>query len=388
MNSRERLLKTIEGKITDRVPVSLFIHDEGNFLMQVYDDLDMNDPLGCKFKLIDFLRELGTDIHLRMIHGMLPKNICYGGLNVESANNWEVSSKEYKHGKTLVKSYEIKTPKRKFYQEFSISEIAPGTVVHNCTKKPIKDLKDLETAIEFEPSLDKEYIKELSSMVIAVKEYLKDDGITSIWAPGGSFNAASSLIDLDILYSIFLTDRSFFEKLMDFCIKRTFPVIEAMCNSGVDVINIGGNVPGGFLGKKIYDEYILPYERKYIDFIKSFGIKTLYHNCGQAMGLIDSYKDLESDIVEPFSPPPLGDGDLKKVKELYGSKFTIIGNIDQINIIKDGTIDLVRKVTRETVEIGKTGGNFILQNADYLDYGTPVENVKAYVETGIAYGRY
>ena len=44
---------------------------------------------------------------------------------------------------------------------------------------------------------------------------------------------------------------------------------------------------------------------------------------------------------------------------------------------------MVREVTKKTVEIGKTEGKYILQSADYLEYDTPMDNVKAYIETGI-----
>jgi uroporphyrinogen-III decarboxylase len=244
------------------------------------------------------------DIILRMLHGMTPFWISYGGLNTETqTDDWEIVSDKYTRGKSLVESYIIKTPERELSQEFSSSEVAPGTINYACTKKPIKNIKDLEAARKYEPPMDKKYPQKLREMVSKVRTYLKNDGVTSIWAPGGSFNAASNLIKLDLLYSLFLTDRLFFEKLIDFCIKRTFPFIEAICLSGVDIINFGGNVPGGFLGKDMYDKYALPHEKKYIDFANSFGTKTLYHNCGEAMVLIDSYKELGSDIVEPFSPP-------------------------------------------------------------------------------------
>ncbi len=386
---RERLLKVINGEIPDRVPVSLFIHDEGNFLKQVCPELNLDNPFGCKLKLIDFEKEIGLDIILRMLHGMTPFWISYGGLNTETQTaNWEVSLKEYEKGESLVKSYLIKTPKKELLQEFSISEIAPGTFSYACTKKPIRNIEDLEVAIKYEPPMNRDYPEKVKDMVTKVKAYLGNYGITSVWVPGGSFNAASNLINLDMLYSLFLTDKIFFEKLMGFCIKRTFPFIEAICNSGVDTVSIGGNVPGGFLGPKIYEEYALPYEKKYIEFAKSKGVKTIYHNCGQIMGLIDSYKKLGSDIVEPFSPPPLGDGDLKEAKEKANGKFVIIGNVDQVNVLQKGSTNLVREVTKKTVEIGKTEGKYILQSADYLEYDTPMDNVKAYIETGIKYGRY
>ncbi|MBA7678948.1 hypothetical protein ES703_87228 [subsurface metagenome] len=92
MTSRDRILSVINGDIPDRVPVSLFIHDEGNFLKQACLDLDLDKPLDCKYKLIDLQRELGLDIILRMLHGMTPFWISYGGLNTETqTDSWENS---------------------------------------------------------------------------------------------------------------------------------------------------------------------------------------------------------------------------------------------------------------------------------------------------------
>ena len=106
------------------------------------------------------------------------------------------------------------------------------------------------------------------------------------------------------------------------------------------------------------------------------------------MVLAQSYQKLQVDMIEAFAPPPLGDGDLKKAKMLSEGSYTIVGNVDQINVMKQGSVDEVKRMTRETVETGKKGGRFVLQNADYLEHGTPEENVRAYVETGLEYGVY
>jgi uroporphyrinogen-III decarboxylase len=197
------------------------------------------------------------------------------------------------------------------------------------------------------------------------------------------------LVDLKDLYALFITDYSFYEKLMDFCLARALTWLEAVCVSGVDTVSVGGNTPGGFLGREYYEKYILKYEKKYIESAKRLGVRTIYHNCGEIMCLVESYKKLGTDVVESFAPPPiLGDGDLRLAKTMSEGTFAIIGNIDQVEVLKNGTVDLVRKVTKETVEIGKPGGKFILQSADYLEAGTPIDNVKAYIETGLKYGQY
>ena len=43
MTGRERFLKVFSGESTDRVPITLFIADQGHFLNQMYPDVDSQD---------------------------------------------------------------------------------------------------------------------------------------------------------------------------------------------------------------------------------------------------------------------------------------------------------------------------------------------------------
>jgi uroporphyrinogen-III decarboxylase len=114
----------------------------------------------------------------------------------------------------------------------------------------------------------------------------------------------------------------------------------------------------------------------------------MYHNCGQVMNLVESYKQLGVRAVEPFSPHPLGDADLAKVKQIVGNAYVILSGIDQVNVLQGGTIDQVKRVTEDTIRTGKPSGGFIMQSVDFLEYGTPVENVAAYVQTALEHAAY
>jgi hypothetical protein len=122
------------------------------------------------------------------------------------------------------------------------------------------------------------------------------------------------------------------------------------------------------------------------------GVPAMYHNCGQIMNLAESYKALGACVVEPFSPPPtLGDADLKRAVDLIRGDYAIIGGIDQVNVLKNGCSDDVRWATEQTIKTGKQTEQrrrFILQSADFLEYGTPIENVEAYVATGLEHAVY
>ena len=43
----------------------------------------------------------------------------------------------------------------------------------------------------------------------------------------------------------------------------------------------------------------------------------------------------------------------------------------------------MKEETKRIMKIGKPGGKFIMQPVDFLEYGTPLENVEAYVKTAI-----
>ncbi len=390
MNSRERFLAVLSGKMPDRVPVTLFIQDQGHFLNQLCPEADPQDFETLQLKVIEIQRQFGADVFVRMLFGLNdPLSIHMGGLNVsQQTDRWEVHTEESRRGTTTAWASTIRTPDGTLKQEFSRSEIRPGTFVYACTQKPIKTPADLEIAVRHEPPMPQSFKENAKRRVGRIKAALGDDGIVGSWSPHGPFNNASLLIDHQELYTLFLTDYEFYERLMRFAMNRILDYARAMDEAGVDVQCVGGNVPGGFLGKKTYDRYILPFEREYIQLIQRGGTPAMYHNCGQIMNLVESYVELGVRVVEPFSPPPLGDADLGRVKALVQGRYVILSGIDQVNALQKGSMDQVRRATEQAILAGKPGGGFILQPVDFLEYGTPPENVAAYVAAALEHAAY
>ncbi len=248
MNSRERFLAVLDGKMPDRVPVTLFIVDQGHFINQVYPHVDPQDFETLHLKVIEIQRQLGVDVFVRMCYGLNdPLSIHMGGLNVSrQTDDWEVHTKESRQGNTTRQHSTIRTPDGVLTQEFSCNELRPGTFVYACTKKPIKTPGDLEIAIRHEPGMPEAFKNNAKQRVQRIKAALGDDGIVGSWSPHGPFNNASLLIDHQELYSLFLTDFEFYERLMTFAMNRILDYAQAMVDAGVDVQCVGGNVPGGF----------------------------------------------------------------------------------------------------------------------------------------------
>lgn len=391
MTSRERFLNVLKGQTPDRVPVTLFVADTGHFASQLYPDVDAWDFETLQLKVIEIQKQLGLDVFVRMLFCTDDSfHWLFGGVDIDhQTENWRIETAEHmKDDKTLVKKSIITTPGGVITQEMSIHTSRNGTWMMACTEKPIKKPSDLDIAIKYEPRMPADWPQRAAKRISTIKKALGDDGILGVWSPYGPFNMVSLLIDHTELYSIFLTEPDYYKKLMNFAIDRGTDYLRAIDAAGIDVHCIGGNVAGGFLGEKFYDEYILPFEKRYIDIVQENGTAACYHNCGQIMNLVKSYKKLGATWVEPFSPFPLGDADLAKAKEIVGNAYVITGGIDQVSVFQNGTIDEVKKITEKTIKIGKPGGMFVLQSADFLEYGTPINNLEAYVETAMQYAAY
>ena len=82
MTARERFLRVLAGEMPDRVPVTLFIVDQGHFLNQMYPDVDPWDFEALQLKVIELQRQLGVDVFVRVLFGLNdPLSIHMGGLN-------------------------------------------------------------------------------------------------------------------------------------------------------------------------------------------------------------------------------------------------------------------------------------------------------------------
>ena len=386
MNSRERLLKALKGEKTDRVPVTLFIQSQGHFATQLEPSADPWDFDAAQKRIIDFQRKLGLDVHVRMLffNSHDPVFAHWDLLNFQNeTKDWKVKITKESAGSTAKYHHLISTPEGELSQIFCVNEERPGIFMFGSTEPPIKTPDDLKIAMKYEPEYSKETKQKMKESVASVREYLGDDGIISAWTNGGLFSNVAGLIDQTELYSLFLEDEGYYDDLMRFAKKRVFHYTDAVLDTGVDAICVRGNAAGGFIGNRCFEEYVLPYEREYIAYCQRNGTPVIYHNCGKAMELLPSYLKLGAMNMEPWSPSPLGDGNLDKVHKALHGEFSVTSGVDQVNVIQNGSIEDVRKTTLEIMENGKKFDSFIMQNVDFLEFGTPIENVEEYAKTAL-----
>lgn len=366
--------------------MTLFFQSQGHFLTQLEPSADPWDFDAAQKGIIDFQRKLGLDVHVRMLffNSHEPVFAHWDLLNFQNeTENWKVKITKETSGSTTKYHHLISTPEGELRQVFCINEERPGIFMFGSTEPPIKTYEDLKIVMKYEPEYSKETKQKMKESVASIREYLGDDGIISAWTNGGLFSNVAGLMDQTELYSLFLEDEEYYDKLMKFAKQRVFRYTDAVLETGVDAICIRGNAAGGFVGNRCFEKYVLPYEREYIAYCQRKGTPVIYHNRGKAMELLPSYLKLGAMNIEPWSPSPLGDGNLDKVYGVLHGEFSVTSGVDQVNVIQNGSAEDVRKTTLEVKEKGKKFDSFIMQNVDFLEFGTPIENVEEYTKTAL-----
>jgi len=133
-----------------------------------------------------------------------------------------------------------------------------------------------------------------------------------------------------------------------------------------------------------FRRYILPYLNDLVEYIDGLRVPVLLHSCGHITGYLD---DLAQTRIASLHPLQRTAGmDLRTMKEQYGNRFCLIGNIDSSRTLPFGTPGEVAAEVREAIDIAAPGGGYVLASDHSLHDGIPVENIVEMFRVGKTYG--
>jgi uroporphyrinogen decarboxylase len=138
---------------------------------------------------------------------------------------------------------------------------------------------------------------------------------------------------------------------------------------------------------RFYQAFILPLVREHVALVHRLGGIYHYYDDGRCSAILPWLAEAGVDVVSTLPPPPIGDVDLADAKRCVGDRLCLKGNIDIINVIKDGTPELIAEQVRQAILAAAPGGGFILGSSDSIREAPPA-NVRAYFEAARRYGDY
>ncbi len=379
-SSRERLLTVLSGQIPDRVPVSPFVQDE--YLSLYYPD---RETVHRVYDAVELARELAFDLIAK------PRDFEHPHFLRKSFPNWELrEEREVRDGQLSVKR-SIETPSRTLTQIQVGPDLGAATAgVHFSTHEYfLKEREDIEAFIEYMPEIDAETIEGMKTITAQWRAALGDDGIAAPWGWCSVFNMVSECRNIESLMMDTFDIPDLYDALLSKLSEQMAVYNAHLAATEVECVGVQGNIANGAMFSSDYfTEHVEPYEKPVIDAIHANGAFTIYHNCGAARQLYPNYKRMGFTVWETVSEDPVGDNSLADAKSFFGDSMCLLGNLDQIEFLKTASPMEVAERTRQVVETGKPGGHYIFSTSDFLEKGTPIENVKAMIVAAKEAGGY
>ena len=247
---------------------------------------------------------------------------------------------------------------------------------------PIKSKEDLKNYIAPDPTLpgrDSEIRKAVE---------MDNDNIAILGGVGGPLVTAWMLLGFEkICYSLY-EDPELIHEIMNISNEYYKEAARRSVEAGAVGMWVSddfGDSKSGFFSIDDFREHCLPYLIELIDYIDGLGVPVLLHSCGNINSYLD---DLAKTRIASIHPIQRTAGmDLQTIKEKYGDRFCLIGNIDSSQTLPYGSVDEVVAEVKEAIDIAAPGGGYILASDHSLHDGIPFENILEMFRVGQDYSQ-
>ncbi|MDR2946363.1 MAG: hypothetical protein LBV79_06430 [Candidatus Adiutrix sp.] len=249
---------------------------------------------------------------------------------------------------------------------------------------PMKTAEDWKNYTMPDPALESRYT--------AIREAVKlsaEHKMALVANVRGPFSGAWMCFGMDHFFPFMYKNPALVDdvltKMADFAIYGSVKMIEL----GVDIIQLAddyGHNQSPLLSPKHFQRFVAPQLKRIVDAIHKAGGKITLHSDGHIMPVLESCVAQGIDGLNPIQRT--AGMDIAVVKKLYGDKVCLFGNVDQRDLMVNGTAEEVAEQTKEVIRIAAPGGGLCLGSDHSIHDDIPTENILAIVETGRKFGKY
>jgi MtaA/CmuA family methyltransferase len=191
------------------------------------------------------------------------------------------------------------------------------------------------------------------------------------WIEGPCAEAAD-LRGINTLMTDFYDDPAFVRDLFEFVVEMELRFARAQVEAGVHLMGVG-DAAASLVGPAIYEEFVWTYEKRLVDGLHTLGARVRLHICGNTRRILAGMGRLGCEIVDlDFMVP------LMQAREEMGPDQVLLGNIDPVRVLRNGTPETVMAAIAECHH--QAGPHYIVGAGCEIPRGTPRENVRALVE--------
>lgn len=346
MNHKERVLRALNRDEPDRVP--FFYWDVPEFGEKMISHLGLKS----RDELLEYF-----DVDFRWVEPM------YIGPNL----------------------IDLKNKKKKDIWGVGYTRIQQETFEYwEATDFPLAGVTEIKALDNYPwPTVDLFDFQSLDAQLEKYKEY----AIMS--APGysspGLFRIIQRLLGRESFLDVMVYHPPFFkalaQRVTDFYEEFLVKTYEVAGNR-IDFIRIAddfGSQDGLVISSDHWENILKPAFERFLEVPRKHGSKYYMHSCGSVRKLLPNFISLGAHVLDPIQTRATGMSP-SGLKKDFGNMICFSGALDEELLLRQGTVEDVKKGVKELLDIMAPGGGFILGPSHKLKIETPVENVIAMYE--------
>jgi len=229
----------------------------------------------------------------------------------------------------------------------------------------------------------------LEAIRIAVEhEKAKEDGMFVLGA--ADIACPTFLPYIPLFLQTMIDEPKLVERYMEATTNGVIPLLKAQLEIGVDGI-LGAQDwcyrGGPLFSPAMFRKFMAPHLKKIVDICHDYGVPYIKHLDGNTTSLLDILI-YEVGIDGLHSIEPQAGMDIEWVKKKYGSKITILGNIDCGNLLTFGSKEEIIAEVKKIIKVASPGGGHIFSSSNSIHSGVSPDTFWTMIEAVRKFGKY
>jgi hypothetical protein len=411
MTSRERVARTVNHQVPDRVPIDLGAMKASSIAAIAYDRLKRRLGFAPPTKVIDprFMIAAVEDEVLRRLHGdVVPLDLsCALPLSRPDAE-WtprqlfdgtrvlfppETRIAEDAEGNWILLDADgapttFRMPRDGYY--FDDLSFNRGDRIDPLKFRPVSDIPDEHLALLADTS--RRLFRDTEYAILGWGYGVCFLGLSLI--TDRSSNVTQGLTDEWLM--MLLTEKETCHDLMDRSVEATIRCLGLVKEAvGERVFAWGiaaddsGTQRGEFIRPELWAEMMKPHYRKLCDWIHAHtSWKVFLHSCGSVANLIPHFIEAGIDILNPVQTSA-ANMDPARLKQQFGDRLVFWGGgCDTQSLLGRASPAEIREHVRERLKIFSPGGGYVFNQIHNIQANVPPENILAMFEAAHEFGAY
>ncbi len=141
---------------------------------------------------------------------------------------------------------------------------------------------------------------------------------------------------------------------------------------------------GPMISPGAYRDHVFPWYREMASRCHANDLLFFMHTDGNVMPLMEDFIAMGLDVLQPIDPSCM---DIVKVKQMYGDRLTLVGNVAN-ELLRSGSVAEVENRVKDLIATVAPGGGYCVGSGNSVPEWAKFENFMAMRDTALKFGSY